>query len=88
MGCILSGVLWVPPVGRIHLSVYGQVYTPMLSPRDVQVDSYMNPSYMFMTIHLKYSKTEPFGQGTTLMVASTGNPLCPFTVMLAYLALR
>ena len=60
-------------------------FTPlMLSPKDVQVDSHTNPRYM--SIHLKYSKTDPFGWGTTLVVGVTSNPLSPVTAMLAYLA--
>ena len=58
----------------------------MLAPKDVQVDSRMNPYYM--TIQLKCSKTDPFCQGTTVVVGAMGNPLCPVTAMLAYLACR
>ncbi len=52
----------------------------MLSPEDIAVDSCTMPIYI--TVHLKRSKNDPFGVGTTIHLGVTGNPL------LGYLAAR
>ena len=53
---------------------------------DVVIDSHENPSHMM--IHLKRSKTDPFGAGFTLHFGRTGDELCPISAMLGYLARR
>ena len=58
----------------------------MLSPADIQVDSHTHPQCM--AVHLKQSKTDPFGAGLTLYLGCTNNNLCPVAAMLAYLAVR
>ena len=58
----------------------------MLSPQDIAVDSHTCPTRL--TVHLKRSKNDPFGVGTTLHLGATGETLCPVTAMLGYLALR
>ena len=57
-----------------------------LSPADIEVDSHINPGCM--AVHIRRSKTDPFGVGTTVYLGSTGDVLCPVKAMMAYLALR
>lgn len=57
-----------------------------LSYKDVSVNSHSAPTHL--TVHLKQSKTDPFGAGTTLHMGATGESLCPVTAVLAYLAIR
>ena len=58
----------------------------VLSPRDVTVDSYDNPSTL--AVHLRRSKTDPFGQGVTIYLGRTGQSLCPVAALLGYLVQR
>lgn len=58
----------------------------VLTAEDVAVDSHVDPAHM--TVHLKQSKTDPFGAGFTLHLGRTGEVLCPVAAMLGYLALR
>ena len=58
----------------------------MLIIDDVAIDSHEAPSHMM--IHLKRSKTDPFGAGFTLHLGRTGNDLCPIAAMLGYFARR
>ena len=53
----------------------------MLTPDDVAVDSHVSPSYI--TVHLKCSKNDPLGVGTTIHLGATGASLCPVLAMLA-----
>ena len=57
-----------------------------LRPEDVAVDNHSNPSYM--SIRLRHSKTDPFGNGVTLFVGRTYQHICPVAAVLAYLAVR
>ena len=64
-----------------------EAFSPdMLSPGDVAVDSYQNPSYV--TVTLRHSKNDPFAAGVTIHLGRTGTPLCPVTALLGYLAQR
>ena len=72
---------------------YGQdcpslrAYTPrMLSPTDMTVDSRDSPS--MVSIHLRQSKNDPFGEGVTIHLGRTGQVICPVTAILAYMAKR
>ena len=59
----------------------------MLSLRDVSVDSLHNPTTI--ALHLRRSKSDPFGNGVNIYLGKTGHPpLCPVSALLAYLALR
>ena len=42
----------------------------------------------FISLRIKASKTDPFREGITLRIASTGNHLCPFSALCAYLHCR
>ena len=55
----------------------------MLEVSDVSIDSHTMPTAMH--VHLKQSKTDPFGAGYVLHVGRTGNDLCPVAAMLNYL---
>ena len=57
-----------------------------LSPADIEVDSHINPGCM--AVHIRRSKTDPFGVGTTVYLGSTGDVVCPVKAMMVYLALR
>lgn len=58
-----------------------------LSLSDVGIDSRENPRVL--VVHLKTSKTDPFGSGTHLYLGRTGDPtLCPVSAVLGYLAIR
>ena len=64
-----------------------QTFTPdMLSPRDVTVDSHQTPSVV--SVHLRRSKTDPFGNGVTIYLGRSGHTICPATALLGYLAMR
>ena len=63
------------------------VYTQeMLSFRDVSVDSHHTPS--LISIRLRRSKSDPFGNGVTVHLGSTGHAICPVAALLGYLAQR
>ena len=57
-----------------------------LLPEDVAVDSHTQPSYL--SIRLRRSKTDPFGNGITLYVGRTYHRVCPVAAVLSYLAAR
>ena len=58
----------------------------MLSPDDVRLDSRTNPQVL--EIHLKASKTDQFGKGSSIFVGKTHTDVCPVTALLAFLVLR
>lgn len=58
----------------------------MLSPSDIVVDSREDPQCI--TVFLRHSKTDPFGAGSRIYLGRTGDPTCPVSALLAYLALR
>ena len=50
---------------------------------------YPNRIYpIFMTVRLKYSKTDPFGRGQVITQYSTGSFTCPVKTMHRYLSSR
>lgn len=57
-----------------------------LTAADIAVDNRSNPS--MLSVHIKQSKTDQFGQGFTLYLGRTDNALCPVTAILNYLAHR
>ena len=59
---------------------------PPLSPSDVVVDSRSNPQ--LITIHLRHSKTDPFGAGCHIYLGRTNTIPCPVAALLNYLSLR
>ena len=64
-----------------------EAFTPfMLAASDIQVDSHIAPRHL--TVHLRQSKTDPFGAGVTLHLGVTGDFLCPVLALLGYLAIR
>jgi integrase len=58
----------------------------MLAPADISVDSRENPSYL--TVLLRQSKTDQFGNGVTVHLHRIDDVLCPVAAVLAYLAIR
>ena len=64
-----------------------QAFTPqMLVPQDISVDSHQNPSTI--TILLRHSKTDPFGNGVNIYLGRTSQTICPVAALLGYLAQR
>ena len=55
----------------------------MLSASDVSVDSYEQPSVV--TVHLRQSKTDPFGTGVYAHLGRTGQEICPVSALLSYM---
>ena len=53
---------------------------------DVAVDSHSSPS--MVCIHLRKSKTDPFGKGVDLFFGKTGAEVCPVAAILTYLVMR
>lgn len=60
--------------------------TTDLTFNDVAVNDYQYPS--FLRIHLKTSKTDPFGRGSYIVLGKTGDELCPVVALLQWLVLR
>ena len=58
----------------------------VLSSSDIRVDCQHNPTYL--SVSLRGSKTDPFGEGCTLYIGRTNSRICPVTAILAYLAIR
>jgi len=53
---------------------------------DIKIDSRENPQTL--SVHLRQSKTDPFGAGVCLYLGRTGETLCPVAAVLGYLAIR
>ena len=67
----------------------GAAYSPLrhLSTQDVIFyPSFYNPTYM--TVHFKYSKTDPFGKGHVVTLLVTNKLTCPVRAMKQYLETR
>lgn len=59
---------------------------PPLSHSDIAVDSRDNPQ--LITVHLRRTKTDPFGAGCYIYLGRTYTTPCPVAAMLNYLAAR
>lgn len=59
---------------------------PPLLPSDIVVDSRTNPQ--LITVHLRYSKTDPFGVGCHVYLGRTNTTPCPVAAVLKYLSVR
>ena len=60
---------------------------PILSASDISIDSREKPCVLI--VHLKRSKTDPFGVGAYLHLGRTDDDiLCPVSAVLAYMAVR
>lgn len=57
-----------------------------LSPKDIAVDSHSSPQ--LLTVHLQFSKTDPFGAGCYIYLGRTNSIPCPVAAILSYLSLR
>ena len=57
-----------------------------ITPKDITfLPSKHNP--MYIQIHLKVSKTDPFRSGVTLSIGRTGSHICPVTAMTRYISI-
>ena len=70
----------------IHDTARGFDETRDLTFKDVAVDDYRDPS--FIRIHLKTSKTDPFHQGSVIVLGRTKDELCPVAALLQWLVRR
>lgn len=57
-----------------------------LSFADVATNSRVNPT--FIQLSLKTSKTDPFRNGTNIIIGSTQDALCPVTALFGYLKMK
>ena len=57
-----------------------------LLPADIAVDNHSSPTYL--SVHLRRSKTDPFGKGVTLFIGRTYQRICPVAAVLSYMAVR
>ena len=64
----------------------GEQFPPMLTARDVAVDSRSAPSWM--SVCIRRCKTDQFGQGFRLIIGRSFRQICPVAAMLDYLATR
>ena len=64
-----------------------QAFSPtMLTPQDIYIDSHNNPT--IVTVHLRRSKTDPFGAGVSIHLGRSGCAVCPVAAILGYIARR
>ncbi len=52
---------------------------------DARVNSLSAPR--MLEVHIKASKTDPFRQGVSIFLGTTGNDLCPVAAMMAYMTI-
>ena len=57
-----------------------------LTAADIAVDSHHDPT--MVSVRIKRSKTDQFGEGTTIYLGKTSSAICPVTAILSYLAIR
>ena len=60
--------------------------TPHLAPEDITTDSHERQT--LVRLHLKQSKTDPFGRDADVCLARSANDICPVSSLLAYMAGR
>ena len=90
---MLSAVLTLASYGFLRCGEFtvpsGAAYSPLrhLSMQDVVFyPSFYNPTYM--TVHFKYSKTDPLGKGHIVTFHVTNTLTCPIRAMKQYLETR
>ena len=87
MGCLLLSIFAFLRVGEFTCpSLANFNGSVMLAAGDVAVNSCTQPSYI--SVRLKRSKNNPFGQGVTLYVGRSHKKLCAVLTVLAYLAIH
>lgn len=59
---------------------------PAILASDVAVNSHSDPSVL--RVHLRHSKTDPFGDGVSIFLGRTNSSLCPVAAILQFLAVR
>ena len=72
--------------GEFTCQSWRACHPAMLLVSDVSIDSRSAPSIVFVTI--RHNKTDVFGSGVTIHLGHTGTPVCPVSLLLAYLARR
>ena len=83
MGCLVLSIFCLSSFTCRSLANFdGSV---MLAVGDVAVDSCTQPSYI--SVRLKRSKNNPFGQGVTFDIGQSHKKLCVVSAVLAYLAI-
>ena len=60
--------------------------TAQLQISDVSFENQSSPP--LMTLRLQRTKTDPFGKGVTIVLGSSGQPVCPVTAVRNFLAIR
>lgn len=60
--------------------------TAHLTVNDISVNDITNP--LWLKLHLKASKTDPYRKGVDIVVGRTNSKLCPVAAVLAYVATR
>lgn len=63
-----------------------EVNDPPLMPDEISVDSRRNPQVV--KVHLRQSKTDPFGAGCYVYLGRTSTTICPVAAILNYLSIR
>lgn len=69
-------------VGEVTATRYNA--NRILSVNDVEIDL----SNQTLRLHIRYSKTDQLGQGTTIKISSTGDAICPVKHLTEYLQCR
>lgn len=71
-------------VGEFTAHAKNRPYERRLSLSDVQ----LSPVGDVLRLHIRFSKTDQFGAGTTVLLASSGSDICPVSAVEDYLASR
>ena len=81
------GFFWFMQAGELTEQSPQQNSEPTLSASDISIDSREKPCVLI--VHLRRSKTDPFGVGPYLHLGRTDDDiLCPVSAVLAYIAVR
>ena len=78
-GFMRSGEFTVPTVQEFNPEIHMTIY-------DVAIDSHSNPQTI--SIRVKRSKTDQFGEGSFIFLTRTDSALCPVMALVSYLAFR